>query len=352
MTGLAARLDIRRGEFHLDADVTASPGRITAVLGPNGSGKTTLLHALAGLHPLDAGRIDLDGIVLDDPVAGILLPPEARRIGLVFQDFLLFPHMSVRANAEFGPRSRRLGDPGRRAEEWLRRLDVADLADRRPSELSGGQAQRVALARALACDPALLLLDEPMAALDVSVRVDVRRELRQHLREFTGTTLIVTHDPLDALVLADDVIVLEAGRVSQAGSTEDVARRPGTAYVAALMGANILHAVAHEGVATCADGTTVAIADRSLAGDVIVVIRPEAIVLHRNPPEGSSRNVWPVTVVDVEPHLDRSLVQVAGPPDLAVAVTPASALDLGLAPGQRLWASAKALDLDAYPRPD
>jgi molybdate transport system ATP-binding protein len=352
MTGLVAHLAVTRGGFTLDADVAAAPGRITAVLGPNGSGKTTVLHALAGLHPLDGGRIELDGIVLDDPEADLFVPTEERRIGLVFQDFLLFPHLSVRANTEFGPRSRRLPDPSRRAEEWLERLDVADLAERRPADLSGGQAQRVALARALASDPALLLLDEPMAALDVSTRADVRRELRRHLREFPGPTLIVTHDPLDALVLADDVIVLESGRVSQSGSTEEVARRPATRYVAALMGANLMHAHAADGIGTCVDGTTVTLPDHTLAGDVIVVIRPEAIVLHRSPPEGSARNVWPVTVVDVETHLDRGLVQVTGPPDLAVAVTTESVRDLDLAPGQRLWASAKALDLDAYPRPD
>lgn len=352
MSGLAARCGVGRGDFDLDADVTAAPGRITAVLGRNGSGKTTLLHALAGLHPLDRGSVSLDGVTLDEPAAGIFVPVEERRIGLVFQDFLLFPTMSVRANAEFGPRSRRLPDPAQRAEEWLQRLDVADLADRRPADLSGGQAQRVALARALAADPALLLLDEPMAALDVSTRVEVRRELRRHLREFAGPTLIVTHDPLDALVLADDVVVLEAGRVSQAGTTDSVARRPATAYVAALMGANLLHARARDGVATCADGVTVALPDHSIAGDVIIVIRPEAVVLHRSAPEGSARNAWPVAVVDVETHLDRTVVQVGGPPNLAVAVTTASARDLGLAPGQRLWASVKALDLEAYPRPD
>ena len=330
----------------------ARPGRITAVLGPNGSGKTTLLHAISGLHALDRGRIELEGRILDDPGAGLFVPAEDRRIGLVFQDFLLFPHLSVRANVEFGPRSRGLDHPQRRADEWLRRFDIHDFADRKPSALSGGQAQRVALARALASEPEMLLLDEPMAALDASTRVDVRRELRRHLRDFEGPTLLVTHDPLDALVLADDVVVLEAGRVSQAGTTDDVAKRPATAYVATLMGANLIHAVAADGVATCPDGSTVAIPDHSLGGDVVVVIRPEAIVLHRTPPEGSARNVWPVTVVDIEAQLDRSLVHVSGPPDLAVAVTAASTQDLDLRPGLRLWASAKALDLIAYPRPD
>ncbi len=352
MTGLHGRIGVRRDEFRLDVDISARPGRITAVLGPNGSGKTTLLHAVAGLHPLDDGRITLDGRVLDDPAADVLVPVEDRRIALVFQDFLLFPHLTVRENVEFGPRSRHLPDASARAAEWLRRLDVLEFADRRPGALSGGQAQRVALARALATDPAMLLLDEPMAALDAATRVEVRRELRRHLKDFAGPTLIVTHDPLDALVLADDVVVLESGRVTQSGTTDQVARRPATSYVATLMGANLLHAVAGNGIATCADDTVIAIPDHALAGEVVVVLRPEAIALHRTRPEGSARNVWPVTVVDVETHLDRSLVQVAGPPDLAIAVTSASAAELALAPGVSLWASVKALDLDAYPRPE
>ena len=349
MTGLSADVGFARPDFALEVDVRAQAGRVTAILGPNGAGKTTLLSVLAGLQPIDAGRIQLGGVVLDEPAAKVLVPPEDRRIGVVFQDFLLFPHLTVRQNVEFGPRSLRLPDVPARAAHWMDRLDLADLADRRPAQLSGGQAQRTALARALATDPAMLLLDEPMAALDATTRVTVRRELRRHLAGFAGPTLLVTHDPLDALVMADDVVILEAGRITQSGTAAEVARRPATAYVAALIGANLLHAHAGDGVATCPDGTTVALPDHSLSGPVVVVIRPEAIMLHRHRPEGSARNAWPVTVVDIETHVDRSLVQVAGPPDLAVAITSASARELGLAPGSEVWASTKALDLDAYP---
>lgn len=351
MTGLQAHVGIALAGFDLDVRLDVRPGRITAVLGPNGAGKTTLLQAIAGLRAVDHGRIVVDDTVVDDPEADVFLAPAQRRVGMVFQDLLLFPHLSVRANVEFGPRSLGRRDARAHADAWLHRLGLTELADRRPSGLSGGQAQRVAMARALATDPDVLLLDEPLAALDVSTRVEIRRELRTYLGSFTGSTVIVTHDPLDALVLAEDVVILEGGRVTQSGSTPDVARRPATSYVAALMGVNLLHAHARDGMALCSDGATITIADAGLAGPVVVVIRPEAISLHRSPPEGSARNVWPVTVGEIEPRLDRALVHVSGPPDLVVAVTPSSARALELAPGARLWASAKALDLDAYSRP-
>jgi molybdate transport system ATP-binding protein len=335
MTGLDATIVATHADFELSVRLTAAPGRITAVLGPNGAGKSTLLAALAGLRGLEAG---------------IFVPPEQRRIGFVFQDFLLFPHLSVLDNVAFGPRSRREPDARSRAQDWLSRLGIADLAHRRPASLSGGQAQRVAMARALATDPDLLLLDEPLAALDASTRLEVRRELRTHLSTFPGVTLLVTHDPLDALVLADDMVVLEGGRVTQAGTVDDVAARPATPYVATLMGANLLHGTADAGQVRAPDGTAIAIADTSLTGEVVVVLRPEAISLHRAHPEGSARNVWPVVVRDLEPRLDRILVHVDGPPGLVIAITPAAVADLGVMPGARMWASAKALDLDAYAR--
>jgi molybdate transport system ATP-binding protein len=348
VTGLRASITARHGDFVLDVDLAAEPGRITAILGPNGSGKSTLLNALAGLRPIDHGRIIIGEVVVDD--GDTWVPPEQRRVGVVFQDFLLFPHLSVLDNVAFGPRSRGMTDPSRRAANWLDRLGVGDLADRRPASLSGGQAQRVAMARALAVEPELLLLDEPLAALDVATRLDVRRELRAHLSTFDGVTLMVTHDPLDAMVLADDIVVLEDGRITQLGSVDEVSRRPGSPYAAALMGANLLHGEAADGIVRTAGGGTVAIADHELSGDVVIVIRPEAISLHSRRPEGSPRNVWQVAVRELEPRIDRTLVHVSGPPDLVAAVTPAVVAELGIEPGAQLWASAKALDLDAYGR--
>jgi molybdate transport system ATP-binding protein len=225
---LAADVLVERGGFRLAAAVRAAPGRVLAVLGPNGSGKSTLLRALAGLVPLTSGRVGVGDVVLDDVDAGVHVPVPERGVGMVFQDYRLFPHLSVLENVAFArrvvPAGAAPGDPAwagglrqrRRvarearadARSWLARLGVDELADRRPRALSGGQAQRVALARALASRPRLLLLDEPLAALDARTRLDVRGELRRHLSAFPGPTLLVTHDPLEALVLADRVLVL------------------------------------------------------------------------------------------------------------------------------------------------
>ncbi|HLQ61541.1 MAG TPA: ABC transporter ATP-binding protein, partial [Candidatus Acidoferrales bacterium] len=190
-----ARLQL--GTLDLELELAAEPGEVVALLGPNGAGKTTLLKVLAGLQPLDAGRVELDGAVLDDPEQGAFVPPERRPVGFVFQDYLLFPHLSVLENVEFGLRSRRLPEPRARALEWLRRVGLQELATARPAALSGGQAQRVGLARALATQPRLLLLDEPLAALDATTRAGVRRQVKQHLETFEGIRLVVTHDPLE-----------------------------------------------------------------------------------------------------------------------------------------------------------
>jgi molybdate transport system ATP-binding protein len=208
--GLRAHLDVRRGGFHLDVQVNAEAGEVLALLGPNGAGKTTALRSLAGLTPLSGGRVLLDQEVLEDPAARRWTPPERRQVGVVFQEYLLFPHLSVLDNVAFGPRSR--GQSTRAARERARTL-LADMgldqyAAARPRTLSGGQAQRVALARALAADPRLLLLDEPLAALDAHTRLDTRAQLRRHLADFTGATLLVTHDPLDAMVLADRILII------------------------------------------------------------------------------------------------------------------------------------------------
>lgn len=350
--GLLARVRVARDDFVLDVDIVARPGRVTAILGPNGSGKTTLMGSIAGMQAVDSGTITLDGVTVDDAANGVFTQARDRRIGMVFQDLLLFGHLNVLDNVAFGPRSRGQSRHDSRitARTWLDRLGIADLADRRPASLSGGQAQRVAMARALAVEPALLLLDEPLAALDAGTRQDVRGALSTHLAGFPGTTLLVTHDPLDALILADDVIVMESGRVSQQGTIDEVAARPQSAYVAALVGVNLLRGHAASGQVMAEDGSRIAIPDHALSGDAVVVIRPEAISLHRDRPEGSARNVWWVTVTSIEPGLERVLVRVAGPPDLVVAVTPAALAELALAPGSRVFASAKALDLDAYGR--
>jgi molybdate transport system ATP-binding protein len=244
--GLAARVVVERAAFRLDVDLGVPAGSVTAVVGPNGAGKSTLLRALAGLVPLTAGRVALDGRVLEragdagGAEPAVRIPAEGRGIGVVFQDHLLFPHLSALANVAFGPRAHGVAraDAEHRARALLDRLGIAHLADRRPARLSGGQSQRVALARALVLEPPLLLLDEPMAALDAGTRLDVRDLLAEELRRFGGAAVLVTHDPVDALALADRIHVIEGGLQVQEGAPAEVAARPATAYVARLVGMN------------------------------------------------------------------------------------------------------------------
>jgi molybdate transport system ATP-binding protein len=243
-TGLEATLDVRRSDsFRLDMGISVAPGRTAALLGPNGAGKSTVVAALAGILPLDAGRIELGDAVLDDPAGGVFVAAEDRSVGVVFQDYLLFPHLSVLENIAFGPRSRGLARSRARdrATEWIERLELGGLQERRPRDLSGGQAQRVALARTLATEPDLLLLDEPLAALDVTTRSEVRWVLAEHLQAFDGPRLLITHDPQEAFLLADEIHVLEDGRVTQAGTADDIRLRPRTRYAADRSGGHGRH---------------------------------------------------------------------------------------------------------------
>ena len=350
---LRAEIRVGLGDLDLDVALEVGDGEVVALLGPNGAGKTTVLRALAGLQPMAGGRIELDGTVLDDVAAGITVPTAARPVGFVFQDHLLFPHLSAVDNVAFGLRARGAGrDEAReQAASWLDRLGVAATGRSRPAALSGGQAQRVALARALAFGPRLLLLDEPLAALDASSRQHVRRELRQHLDAFAGSRILVTHDPVDALVLADRLVVLEAGRITQVGTAADVARRPASRYVATLLGVNLL-----EGVTTGAttvrltSGADLVVAEPPPEGPVAVVVRPQAVALHRRAPEGSPRNAWSATVVDLEADAGRVRVVLGGPVPLVAEVTAAAAAELGLRPGDTVWATVKAVDLSAHER--
>jgi molybdate transport system ATP-binding protein len=346
---LDADLSLRLGDLDLRARLAVPDGSVTAVLGPNGSGKTTLLRTLAGLLATASGHVTLDGTVLDDPAAGRFVVPEERRVGVVFQDYLLFPHLTATDNVAFGPRSRGASRVEARAAAvtWLGRMGLADHAGARPRHLSGGQAQRVALARALATEPRLLLLDEPLAALDAGTRVEVRRDLRRHLGAFDGATVLVTHDPLDALALADRVVVLERGRISQAGPIAEVTARPRSDYVARLIGTNLLRGTAAGG-AIAVEGTTLTAAGEH-EGPVFATVAPHAIALHRDPPGGSPRNRWRDRVQAVDLLGDRLRVRLEGPPGLVAEITPAAAAELGLRDGVEVWASVKATEIEVYP---
>ena len=337
------------GSFDLDVDLSIAPGEVVALLGPNGAGKTSVLRALAGLLTIDAGRIALDGIVLDEPANAIRMPVEQRPIGVVFQDYLLFPHLSVLENVAFGLRSRGVGrtTATARARSWLDRVGLGPAANRKPGSLSGGQAQRVALVRALATGPALLLLDEPMAALDVSTRVELRRELRQHLESFRGVRLLVTHDPVEAMAMADRLIVLEHGRVLQTGSPAEVTQRPRSRYVADLVGVNLFRGTARHDVITISGGgslTAVGVAD----GNVFAVVHPRTVALYRARPDGTPRNVWEGRATDLDLQGDRVRVRLEGSPSIVAEVTPAAVRELGLDRGDQVWIGVKATEVDVY----
>ena len=338
------------GGFRLDVRLSIEAGETVALLGPNGAGKTTALRALAGLTPLTGGRIAVDGRVLDDPMARVWVPPEHRPIGVVFQDYLLFPHLSALENVAFGPRSQGAAavTARTRATEWLDRVGLAEHARRKPRQLSGGQAQRVALARALVLDPTLLLLDEPLAALDARTRLDTRAELDRRLRDHPGATLLVTHDPLDALVLADRLVIVEDGRVVQQGDATEVTAHPRSDYVARLVGLNLYRGRAAERRVRVADDFLLAIAE-PVEGEVFVAFAPAAVALYTSRPEGSPRNTWPATIAGIQRHGDNLRVQLAGPITAAADVTPLAAAQLGLAPGRPVWATVKATETRAYP---
>ncbi len=342
--GLACTVAVRYERLNLDVALEVAPGELVALVGPNGAGKSTMLRAIAGLQAIDRGRIALDGEVLDDPDADIFVAPNRRQIGIVFQDRLLFDHLSVAENVAFGLRSRGTSrrDARAAADTWLGRMGVSSLANARPAELSGGQAQRVALARALAFEPRLLLLDEPFAALDATTRVEVRRDIREHLSTLDIPRIIVTHDPVEAISLGSRIVVLEDGLIAQQGTPDDIRAHPRSHYVAGFLGINLLSGVLRDGTLTLDDGTAVAVADRDTAGPATATIHPNAITLSRGAPESSARNAWATVIDDVDDEGDRVRVRVGAPLPLTVEITPEARRDLAITPGSSVWVSFKA----------
>ena len=411
---LEATIRLRRGEFDLDVHLHVAPGETAVLLGPNGAGKSTIVAALAGLIPLQSGIVRLGGRVLDDPTSDVFVAPELRRIGVVFQDQILFGHLSALDNVAFGLTSRgiRRAEAHERAQAWLDAMDLGDLGHRRPRALSGGQRQRVALARALACDPDLLLADEPLGSLDVTARNRLRRNLAAHLSSrLTGEgiseaelggeavaratrehgmqgrgaagvlafpsivsgavpqrdagsvpRLLITHDPTDAFVLADRVHIIENGRLTQSGTPSQLRRAPATAYAADLSGINLVRGTADRGEITVMPGggasseggsrrgaVLLHAADSTVRGPVLATIHPRAIALHRERPSGSPRNVWRTTAEAVEPLGDITRVLLGSPLPLTADITPGAAHELLIRPGTSLWVSVKATEVELAP---
>jgi NifC-like ABC-type porter len=328
-----------------DVTLDAQGGTTIAVVGPNGAGKTTLLRALLGLTPRAHAQLRLG----DTDVTA--LPPHRRGVAWVPQDGALFPHLTAIANTAYGLRTKGVGraEARRTAQDWLDRLGVGHLAQRKPSQLSGGQAQRVALARALAARPRLLLLDEPLAALDQTTRAQVRHTLRTHLEGFGGVCLLVTHDPVEAISLGDRVLVLDDGRTLQDDTPSEVARHPRSPWVARMLGRNAWACTASsDGSLSLAGGGTLVVADPvGTDTSALAIIAPEAVSVHRERPAGSPRNVWPGTVREITAVGSRLRVLIASDevPDLVAEITPQAASELGLGDGTFVWASVKATEI-------
>jgi molybdate transport system ATP-binding protein len=354
---LTADVEVRLAEFHEDVHLDVADGEVVAVLGPNGAGKTTLLRALAGVLPLTGGRIVLDGRVLDDPSRGVLVPPEQRSCGLVFQEHLLFPHLDALANVAFGPRRRGASrsEAAALSQDWLDRLGVGEVAHHRVRSLSGGQSQRVALARALATEPRLLLLDEPMAALDVTQRAVVRQLLRDHVGGSGTSCVLVTHDPLDASALADTLVLVDGGRVVQHGTSAEVARRPVSTWVARMMGVNLLTGHVRDGRFDLGAGIVVPVTGAP-AGEQRAVLAPRDVVVTpygSGQPPGAAEDTgevirWSTRLVTLQPTGDRVVLGLEYPTGL-VADVPAHRPDGGRwSEGMPVWAAVDPSDVQLF----
>jgi molybdate transport system ATP-binding protein len=351
-------LDVRsrRGGFVLEAAFQAPAGSTTVIVGESGAGKTTLLRLAAGLDQPEWGRIVLDGVVYAAPEAGIALPAWRRDVGYVAQNYALFPHLTVEQNVAFGLRAQgvRRATIAPRVAEALRRAGIADLGRRRPSMLSGGQQQRAALARALVLDPRLLLLDEPLAALDLQTRRLVRGELRDLLRALGCVTLYVTHSPIEALLFGDRIVVIEGGRVSQTGTRDDLLRYPRSRYVAELMATNLLagRVGPERGAATIRTGDgDLAISDPGEPGEIFLTVDPRHITIHPHAPEGSAQNVFVGPIVELAPEPpsgERVRVVLGTRPTLVAEVTREAVAGLGLKEGMTVHASFKATGIRTY----
>ena len=353
----------------LDVEFSVSAGEVLAVLGPNGAGKSTALHVIAGLVRPDDGVVRLGDRVLTDTAAGVDVPTRDRRVGLLLQDPLLFPHMSVAANVAFGPHSRRrMLRPARAKEKatalrWLREVDADQLADRKPRQLSGGQAQRVAIARALAAEPDVLLLDEPLTGLDVAAAAAIRAVLRAMVARSGCAVILITHDLLDVFTLADRVLVLESGQIAEIGPVAEVLTAPRSHFGARIAGVNLINGtIGSDGLLRGGSGARWHGTPAQEFGDeladgrhAVAVFAPTAVAVYRDAPHGSPRNTVEQTVAELDTRgsgvLVRGQEQPDGAPGLAAQVTVDAAAELRLTPGERVWFSVKAQEVSLYPAP-
>jgi molybdate transport system ATP-binding protein len=359
VTGLHVRAVV--AERGLDVEFSTAAGEVLAILGPNGAGKSTALHTIAGVIRPEDGLVRLGDRTLTDTAAGVFVPTHARRVGMLLQDALLFPHLDVAANVAFAPRSghrrRHRREARATAAHWLEQVGASELADRMPKQLSGGQAQRVALARALAAEPDVLLLDEPLAGLDVSTASAMRKLLRHKLTEGGRSAILVTHDILDVLTLADRVLIIDSGRIVESGAAATVLTAPRSPFGARFAGVNLVRGTAG------ADGTLVTewgtcwhgipAPDVVPGAAAVAVFAPSAVSVHRDKPHGSPRNTVEVVVAELDSAGAALRVRADGQPDgapgLAADITAESAADLRVAPGERVHFAVKAQEVAVHP---
>jgi len=348
MAERAARLTIRDlcvtlGSFRLDRlTLEVNPGEYLVILGPTGAGKTVLLETIAGLYRPRRGRVFLDGQDLTNE------PPERREIGFVYQDYALFPHLTVYENIAFGLelRSEREQQYRRRIQEMSAQLGIEDFWDRKPSTLSGGEQQRVALARALVIQPRVLLLDEPLSALDPRTREKLQRELKRIHRQLGMTILHVTHDFEEAMALADRIAVIRDGQLAQIGTPDDIFQRPATPELAHFVGA---HNVLSGTIAQAPDGTAIMEAEglqlivtSPIRGSAHAILRPEDILLSLQPLRSSARNCYRGRIAELDDRGTLVRVTVEVPPRFTAVITRRALRELNLAEGQEVWIAFKA----------
>jgi molybdate transport system ATP-binding protein len=355
---LDAAFTKRLRDFELTVNFAADEASTLVLVGETGSGKTTVLNILAGFLSPERGRIVLDGEVYVDCDRNVAVAPYLRPIGYVFQDYALFPHLTALDNVAFGLRSQ--GVDGRaarhRAHATLEQLGIDDLAESRPARLSGGQQQRVALARALILRPRLLLLDEPLSALDLQTRQQTRSELRRILSELSCITVFVTHSAFEAMAFGQRIAVLDRGRIAQMGSREELLTHPRSHYVAGLMGVNLFRGrvIAGQGNGLAAVETAegrLNISVEGAAGEIFVAIDPNEVTIHLAPPMGSAQNVFSGRIVELVPEPpfgERLRVILDTRPPLVAQITARAAQTLGLQEGMAVYASFKATAVNVY----
>lgn len=337
---LDARVILNRDSLTLDVELQLQHGEVIAVLGPNGAGKTSLLHALLGWLELESGWIMVDGEVIDSPDTDSYVPPQHRPFGMVFQDGLLFPHMSVEKNILFG------AGKDFNLKPLAESLQANELLAKFPSELSAGERQRAAIARSLAARPKVLFLDEPFSALDIQGKRRGRSLLKEALAIGVSGCLMVTHDLVDAFTLADRVMIIEGGKLTQFDVPDRIRLRPGSEWIADLVGWNYYEGIGEGSVVTLPHGTTIFTAQDDLDGPTSISINPASVSIFKSQPSGSPRNSWLSSIQNIEILDGRARVSLVGEIDICADITTAAANELRQSISSEVWVSVKATEVD------